>query len=503
MPIPLLERVLAHGDRPAVLDAEGRHPYTELIDASARAARRLLAGRSDLGEGRVAFLTPPGAVYPTVQWGIWRAGGVAVPLSTLHPPPELAYTVEDSGAEIVVGHPGFEERLRPVAEAAGRRYLSTAALLAPAGEPAGELPDVEAGRRATIVYTSGTTSRPKGAVTSHAAMAAQISSLVEAWGWRADDRILLALPLHHVHGIVNVAGCAQWSGALCEMPPGFDAERVWERFASGELTLFMAVPTIYRRLIAVWEEAPESRRRRWSEGARRLRLMVSGSAALPVPTLERWREIAGHTLLERYGMTETGMILSNPLDGERRPGCVGAPLPGVEVRRVDEGGEVVEDPATPAEVEVRGPGLFREYWGSSEATADAFRDGWFRTGDVAVVEEGSYRLLGRKSVDIVKTGGYKVSALEVEEVLRTHPAIAECAVVGVPDPEWGERVAVAVELADGGELTLDELRAWARERLAVYKVPSRLRVVETLPRNALGKVVKPELAKSLAGAAPR
>ena len=222
--------------------------------------------------------------------------------------------------------------------------------------------------------------------------------------------------------------------------------------------------------------------------------MVSGSAALPVRTLERWREISGHTLLERYGMTEFGMALSNSLHGERRPGFVGTPLPGVEVRLVAEDGTPV-GPGTPGELEVRGPGVFLEYWRRPDATATAFRGGWFRTGDVALLENGAYRILGRLSVDIIKTGGYKISALEIEEVLRTHSAVAECAVVGIEDVEWGERVCAAVELASGSQLTLPELQAWAKERLAPYKVPRALSVVQVLPRNALGKVMKPQVAK--------
>ena len=283
------------------------------------------------------------------------------------------------------------------------------------------------------------------------------------------------------------------------MLPKFDAATVWQRLASGELTLFMAVPTIYRRLVATWEEADEPTRHAWSEGARKLRLMVSGSAALPVQTLERWRAITGHTLLERYGMTEIGMALSNPLKGERRPGWVGAPLPGVEVFLADEAGRAV--PAgTAGEIMVKGPTVFREYWRREDATRAAFRDGWFRTGDTAVVERGAYRILGRTSVDIIKTGGFKVSALEIEAVLRKHPAIAECAVVGIEDPEWGERVSVAVEPRDGAALALEELQAWAKERLAPYKVPRALLCVTALPRNAMGKVMKPDVAR-LFGAA--
>jgi malonyl-CoA/methylmalonyl-CoA synthetase len=228
-----------------------------------------------------------------------------------------------------------------------------------------------------------------------------------------------------------------------------------------------------------------------SAGCRRLRLMVSGSAALPVALLEAWRALSGHTLLERYGMTEIGMGLGNPLHGVRRPGHVGVPFPGIDVRLVDEAGQPVDDGA-PGAIEVRGAGVFQEYWRRPDATREAFTaDGWFRTGDVAVSEQGSLRILGRASIDIIKTGGFKVSALEIEEVLRTHAAIAECAVVGITDEEWGQRVAVAAILAAGAALTLADLRAWAKQQLAPYKVPALLRIVDDLPRNPMGKVVKP------------
>ena len=488
--LPLIARADMHGSQAAIQDPSGTHSYYDLLSASAQAAGALLDGRSDLHEARVAFLTPPDFSYAAVQWGIWRAGGIAVPLAVNHPAGEWEYTLRDSGASAVVVGPSHEGAVREPAGRAGVPVLSTAAVLG--AEPA-PLPRLPRERRAMMVYTSGTTGRPKGVVTTHANLESQIRCLVDAWGWTPADRIVLVLPLHHVHGIVNVLACALWSGAVCEMLPAFETDAVWERLASGEPTLFMAVPTIYRKLIAAWEAADSPRQSRWSAGAARLRLMVSGSAALPVQTLARWREITGHTLLERYGMTEIGMALSNPLHGDRRAGSVGTPLPGMEVRLVDEQGEPVMD-GMPGEIEVRGGNVFLEYWGRPDATREAFRNGWFRTGDVAVLEGGAYRILGRTSVDIIKTGGYKVSALEIEEVLRTHPAIAECAVVGVADPEWGERVATAVELWPGRELDLASLKGWAREQLAPYKIPRELRVVAALPRNAMGKVMKPDVA---------
>jgi len=494
--------------RVAIVSGGHAYTYEDLDHASRRVAAALLGGADDLHEARVAFRVAPGFAYAAVQRGIWRAGGVAVPLATSHPPPELDYVIRDAGAAGVVGDPESVGLLAPLAEEAGARFVSTTDLLDERSGPAKagrhearagrheertDLPYLGPSRRAMVVYTSGTTARPKGVVSTHANIGAQVAALVEAWEWRPSDRLLLALPLHHLHGIINGLGCALAVRAACELLPAFDAAAVWDRFGSGEITVFTGVPTMYQRLIAAWDAAPPELQRAWSEGARRARLMMSGSAALPLQTLARWREITGQTLLERYGMTEMCMVLSNPLHGERRPGFVGTPVPGIAVRLVDEQGTIVPD-GTPGEIEVRGPAVFLEYWQRPEETRAAFRDGWFRTGDVAVVEGGAYRLLGRTAVDIIKTGGYKVSALEIEDVLRTHPAIAECAVVGVADPEWGERVAAAVELRPAASLSLADLQEWAKTRLAPYKVPRAVRVVAALPRNAVGKILKPAVA---------
>jgi malonyl-CoA/methylmalonyl-CoA synthetase len=494
---PLLARAAGFAARTALIDGSRRNDYEGLAAASTTGADVLRGGRDDLREERVAYLVPPGIDWVITQWAIWRAGGIAVPLALSHPPPELARVIEDSSASIVVANDDNIARIEAMARRAGARIITTAELRTGAvAEPAGTTGtehsvagDVSR-RRASILYTSGTTGRPKGVVSTHGNIAAAIETLVSAWGWRADDRILHVLPLHHLHGIINVLSCALWSGACCEFLPRFDGRAVWARLASGEITLFMAVPTIYRRLIAAWDEATPAERVTWSRGAQSLRLMVSGSAALPVPTLERWRDITGHTLLERYGMTEIGMALSNPLEGERVAGTVGQPLPGVEARLVDAEGLPVP-PGTPGQIEVRGPQVFLEYWNRPADTADAFRDGWFRTGDEATIENGRWRILGRSSIDILKTAGFKVSALEIEDVLRTHTGVADCAVVGVPDEDLGDRVVVAVVPAKPGSMDTDELIAWARERLAPYKVPRACLVVDDLPRNAMGKVTKP------------
>ncbi|MGE0160285.1 MAG: acyl-CoA synthetase [Gemmatimonadales bacterium] len=488
MTLPLFERARGRPDRPAVVAPEGGFTYGDLCRAADAVAARLLAGRADLAGERVCFLAPPGWVYAAVQWGIWRAGGVAVPLAVSHPPAEHAHVLDDAGPVALVVHPDLVESIAPAAGSRDIMRIGTEELASAPGRTA--FPDVEPPRPGMILYTSGTTGRPKGAVLSHANILAQVESLSRAWGWSPEDRTLLHLPLHHVHGIVNVLTCALWNGAVCEIMPVFRPVEVWRRLAAKTITVYMAVPTVYARLVDAWEEADPAERRAWSEGARACRLMVSGSAALPVPTLERWEAITGHRLLERYGMTEIGMALSNPLEGERRAGFVGTPLPGVEVRLADETDAPV--PAgRPGEIHVRGATVFGGYWGRPADTAGAFTaDGWFRTGDLAVVADGAYRILGRSSVDILKSGGEKISALEIEDVLRSHAGIADCAVVGVADPRWGERVCAAVVPRPATEVSEAELRTFVKSRLAPYKVPKHFLLVSDLPRNAMGKVTK-------------
>lgn len=488
--LPLIDRARDWSDRIAIGDENGTYAYRDLLSRSERGAARLLTGKQpDLGESRVAFMVEPAYEYVVTQWSVWRAGGVAVPLCLTHPAPELEYAIEVTTPTVAVASTTYADVLRPLAQVHGIDFLVLDELEA---DPV-PLPDVAKGRRAMILFTSGTTGRPKGVVSTHANIEAQIRSLTEAWEWTEDDRILLTLPLHHIHGIVNVVGCALWSGARCDMLPGFDATRVIEALAGGDLTLYMAVPTIYHRLIAHLDQASDEERRRLEEGASSVRLMVSGSAALPIPVLERWRDLAGHTLLERYGMTEIGMGLSNPYRGDRVPGSVGAPLPSVEVRLVDETDRLVSD-GEPGEIQVRGPTVFLEYWERPEDTANALTDdGWFRTGDTAVAQNGRYRILGRSSVDILKTGGEKVSALEIEEVLLGHEAISEAAVVGIDDPEWGQRV-VAVLVADR-PVDSGELRDWLRGILAPHKIPKEYHFTDALPRNPMGKAVKPEVVR--------
>jgi malonyl-CoA/methylmalonyl-CoA synthetase len=327
-------------------------------------------------------------------------------------------------------------------------------------------------------------------VTTHATINAQIMSLVVAWRWTAEDRIPLFLPLHHVHGIINVLSCCLWAGGHLEAFDRFDAATIVDRVIKGHYTIFMAVPTIYVRLIELMDSLPPERRRDLAAGFAALRLSVSGSAALPASMHDRWADLTGQRLLERYGMTEIGMALSHRYDGDRRAGSVGEPLPGVEVRLVDEEGREVVGENTAGEIQVRGPTVFLEYWRRPEASRESFADGWFRSGDVAVREQGPYRILGRSSTDIIKSGGYKLSALEIEAALLEHPGIGGCAVVGLADPTWGEVVAAAIVPAAGKSLDPEAVRSWCRGRLSPYRIPRIMLVVDDLPRNAMGKCDK-------------
>ena len=285
--------------------------------------------------------------------------------------------------------------------------------------------------------------------------------------------------------------CAIWAGAVIEPFPKFELGVILDRVRAGAYTVFMAVPTVYVKLIQHIESLTAEERQPTTSAFGAMRLMISGSAALPASVHEKWTELTGQKLLERYGMTEIGMGLSNPYDGERRPGAVGQPLPGVELRLKSDQGEIVTAEDTPGEIQIRGPAVFLEYWNKPDVTVDSYDDGWFRTGDMAVLETGYYRIMGRQSVDIIKSGGYKLSALEIEASLLDHAAIRECAVVGVPDETWGEAVAVAVVLQEDAQLNLEELRTWCKDRLSKYKIPKQLLITDRLPRNAMGKVQKP------------
>jgi len=448
---------------------------------------------------------------------VFASGGIAVPLCNAHPAKEMRYVLSDSTPSALIATSKFWARAEEILDSDTSRLLHlegfppSAKALSSSTQAEVELKDndwKETKRGAVIIYTSGTTSLPKGVVSTHSSLDAQASSLITAWNMTPADHLLHVLPLHHVHGIVNATLAPLMSGGTVEYLFPFSPSTVWSRLVSGvarahdprkreTITLFMAVPTIYNRLVSSLPQQPLEIQQSAAAAIRGLRLAISGSAALPGSIRDDWHELAGTTLgggtlLERYGMSEIGMALSN-LPGKCVENAVGWPLPGVEVRLVDiETGEVIMQPNVSGEIQTRGPAVFREYWNKPKATAKEFVDGdWFMTGDVATRdEEGCYSIHGRRSVDIIKTGGEKVSALEVERELLECPQVAEVAVVAIPDADWGQKVAAVVMLSEQGEKEVwgfEEMRRDMKKRVAGYKVPTVMRVVKEIERNQMGK----------------
>ena len=332
---------------------------------------------------------------------------------------------------------------------------------------------------------------------SFGAVAANIGAVTTLWGFEESDRLALALPLFHVHGLCLGVHGMLLHGLTLLLHEKFEAAKIVDDFATRRATVFMGVPTMYVRLLEHLAAHPEA-----ATSLRRARLFTAGSAALPADDFRTFEKLTGHAILERYGMSETQFTLSNPYEGERRPGTVGNAAPGCEVRIVDDAGGEVADGEL-GEIVVKGNGMMSRYWGRPEETAASFRHGWFLTGDVARrAADGYVTIVGRKSVDIIKSGGYKISAREIEDVLRRHPEVKEVAVVGVDDRVWGQRIVAAVVPSDPSatrEAVRDALIRFAREHLADYKRPREVLLLPELPRNALGKIQKHLIVKAASG----
>jgi malonyl-CoA/methylmalonyl-CoA synthetase len=469
------------------------YTFSDLLKYTDRLSFELLKVHSDLNETRVAFMVQPGFNYVSSLWSIWQSGGVAVPLCISHPLPSLEYVLEDSTASILIISKEYKSILTPFLIHSKIRLI----ILEEINEDqiSVQLPEIDLKRNAMILYTSGTTNKPKGVVTTHENIQAQVQTLIKAWGWTKDDHVICVLPLHHVHGIINVVCCSMWVGASCTFESEFSAQNIFKKFKEKNINVFMAVPTIYFKLITYLESLSKDEQIALKMVMQKFRLMVCGSAALPISVMKKWEQLSGQILLERYGMTELGMAISNPYEGERRAGFVGLPLIDVNVKLVDENHKEVI-PGEPGEIIVKGKNVFKEYWRMPEASFESFtKDGWFKTGDIAVLEDGYFRIMGRNSIDIIKSGGYKISALEIEEILRQYSTIDDCAVVGINDDEWGELIVAAVILKKDTSLNEIELNNWFIQRTAAYKKPRKYLVVSELPRNAMGKVVKNELKK--------
>ncbi len=480
----------ARRDALAVIDDVESVSFAELGRRALCVAGELQ--RRGLGGARIALLVTQGSRWLEAFYGVVLAGGVAVPLSPLHPETEQAWFVDTSGARAILVS---EEHAAEVAAYAGGRPVLLVEELRAGESPASQPTRDE--DTALILYTSGTTGKPKGALITHANLAELARLVGEAWSWSRDDVLLYCLPLHHLHGLGIALFVSLLAGGTTRMLARFDAVQLWEEMSTA--TVLMGVPTMHKKLLDALDSAEAEVAARWRKHARGLRLVTSGSAALPVTVGERFRELQGEYPLERFGMTEIGVGTSNPLRGSRVPGSCGRTLPGMEIRIVGEDGKDVQA-GEAGEIWIRGPSVFAGYDQNEAATREAFVEGWFRSGDTATwLDEGYVKILGRTSVDILKSGGYKLSALEIEEVLRQHPAVADCAVVGLPDETWGEIAVAALIPREGraAELSEDAVRQFAKQHIAAYKVPKRVVVLADFPRNPVGKVVKPELTRLL------
>jgi len=454
---------------------------------------------------RVALFLPSSPSFVAAYLGAHAAGAAAVLVNTQYRQVELRHILGDSAPQLVVTDAAGAAELGGLLD----ELPEPARLLVldpyrhepwAAGTLAGPFPAPH--ELAVLAYTSGTTGRAKGAMLTHGSLATNSAAVAQAWRWTTADHLLLTLPLFHIHGLgVGLHGTLL-AGASLELRPRFDAAEVLDTLASNTHTLFFGVPTLYTRLIA--EAQSRLSDNQASPSGYRLsaigyRLFVCGSAPLSAQTFAAFEELFGQRILERYGMTETGMNLTNPYDGERRPGSVGAPFPGQAARVVEPRTRAELPDGEVGEIEVRGPHVCAGYWRNPEATAEVFHaDGWFSTGDLGWRSADGYYTLTGRAKELIISGGYNIYPRELEELLLEHPEVQECAVIGMPDADFGEQVvAVIVPANPAHPPTPEELDTFCRERLAAYKRPRTIRYVDSLPRNALGKVEKRRLKARL------
>ncbi|KPI32267.1 Long-chain-fatty-acid--CoA ligase [Actinobacteria bacterium OV320] len=466
--------------RPALRFGERSLTYAQLASAAGAVGARVRE------EGRVAVWATPSLETAVAVVGALLAGVAAVPLNPKSGDKELGHILGDSAPRVVLAAPGDE---LPAA------LRELARIDVEVDDQVGEVGGLGVGAAvgdedpALVVYTSGTTGPPKGAVIPRRAIATTLDALADAWQWTGEDVLVHGLPLFHVHGLVlGILGPLRRGGPVRHLGR-FGTEGVTRELSTGASMLF-GVPTMYHRIAEALPDDPAL-----AKALAGARLLVSGSAALPVHDHERIAAATGRRVIERYGMTETLMNTSVRADGEARAGTVGVPLPGVELRLVDEDGSAVEayDGESVGEIQVRGPNLFTEYLNRPDATAAAFTsDGWFRTGDVAVRDPDGYvRIVGRKATDLIKSGGYKIGAGEIENALLEHPGVREAAVTGEPDADLGERIVAWVVPADPEALPSEgELADHVARRLAPHKRPRVVRYLDALPRNDMGKIMK-------------
>jgi malonyl-CoA/methylmalonyl-CoA synthetase len=476
------------GSRRLLTDEQGRlHTYADLDRESAKYANALLGLGLKPGD-RVSVQIEKSVENLWLYLATLRAGLVFHPLNTAYSEQEIAYFLENAEPALVICDPRKEQGYRVLCDGLGISHLLTldscggGSFAGLAAKQANQFDTVprKFDDLAVLLYSSGTTGRPKGIMLTHENLRSNAAILAEQWGFSAEDVLLHCLPIFHVHGLFVAIHCVLMSGASMEWLPGFDREKVRERLP--RCTVMMGVPTYYTRLLA----DPDFDKAECSS----MRLFISGSAPLLEETFNAFSSRTGHTILERYGMSETGMNSANPLEGERRAGTVGFPLPGTEIRICSANHEPVAEHDI-GEIEVRGPNVFAGYWRMPEKTREDFTDdGWFVTGDQGRIDEQGYLAIVGRSKDMVITGGLNVYPKEVESLLNGMEGVAESAVFGVPDDDFGEAVVAAVVPEADSHLDPERIRAELAEQIAKFKVPKRIQLVESLPRNTMGKVQK-------------
>ncbi len=471
------------------------------------AADRLAAGFQERGlrpGDRVAFFLGNRPEFVVAYLATIRLGAVMVPMNLAYRRREIGHILSDAAPRFVVTERSqlpFLDEVEPAERASVEAVILAEELEGWAGNLAGFSTSlVDEDNLAMILYTSGTTGRSKGAMITHGNVMATVAGLLAAWAWEPKDVLLLTLPLFHTHGLVVGLHCALAAGATVLLRRRFDAAGTAGELLGGEPTLFFGVPTLYVRLVEELRRQDRQDRQERTADLRHIRLFCSGSAPLAPETFEAFRELTGHEILERYGMTETGMNLSNSYAGARIPGTVGTPLPGVSARIVDSEERDLRDvePGGDGELLVRGSHVFPGYWRDPAKTAESFVHDdlgrrWFRTGDLARRDPatGHYTLLGRRH-ELILRGGFNIYPREIEEVLTTFPGVREAAVIGRPHPEWGE-VPVAFLVMEGGPVDEAAILKFCGNQMASFKIPREIRYLDVLPRNALGKVLKSQL----------
>ena len=477
-------------DRAAAITDESTMTYAELDAASARLATLLEREGISAGD-RVGVMLPNIAAAPIAYYGIWRLGAIAVPMNPLMQGREVQFYLSNTDSKALIGSSGFAGAATDGAQSAGAKLwlVDDAELsrltadLTEFGSPV-ERADSET---AVVLHTSGTTGTPKGAELTNGSLGSNQDVIVRRLVKMTDEDVVLAcLPLFHVFGMTCAMNAAIAAGAGLSLMARFDPAKAIERIRRDRVTVLEAVPTMYSALLSVAEQFPP-------ETTATLRTCVSGGAALPVAVLNDFEKTFDAMILEGYGLSETSPAVTfNHPDAERRPGSIGTPIAGVQVRLVDpEGNEVPT--GTPGEIQVKGPNVMKRYWNLPDATDEAIKDGWFSTGDIAVVDaDGYYYVVDRKK-DLIIRGGYNVYPREVEEALYEHPAVAAVAVIGIPHESLGEEVGAAVVLKTGASAELEELRQFVKGRVAAYKYPRRIWFVDSLPTGPTGKLLRREV----------